>query len=74
MSFILTILSALTSSLDIAWFFNQLFGASSGTGFFQNIAVNENSWERMASTAVLTVIIFSGDVLLVSRLQSKLKK
>jgi hypothetical protein len=64
LSFVLTILSALASSLDIAWFFNQVFGASSGIGFFEN--VNTRSWERIASTEVWAVVIFLGDFLLVS--------
>jgi ABC-type sugar transport system permease subunit len=64
LSFTLTILSALASSLDIAWFFNQVFGASSAIGFFENMGIM--SWDRIASTEAWGAVIFLGDFLLVS--------
>ena len=65
-SFLISVLSALTASLDVVWIFDQLFGATSGIGFFQNLMTNAESWERFLSSAAMAVVIFVGDLLLVS--------
>lgn len=72
MSFLLTAFSTLASSLDIAWFFNQVFGATSGAAAFRMMMRNDRRWERILSTSSFVVIIFLGGVMMVSRLYNAL--
>ena len=65
LSFVLTGLMALTASLDAAWIFNRIFGATSGSGFSRNFSQNVRVWERYLSLGSVTAVILIGDALLV---------
>ena len=65
-SFLITVLSALSASLDCFWIFRCLFEATSAMGFYDTTDKYARSWERLASVACFTVVIFIGDGLLVS--------
>jgi hypothetical protein len=65
LSFILTGLMGLTASLDAAWIFHRIFGATSGLGFSRNFAQNVRVWERYLSMGSVTAVILIGDALLV---------
>lgn len=65
-SFLITTLSALSASLDCFWIFRCLFEATSAMGFYDTTDKYARSWERLASVACFTVVIFIGDGLLVS--------
>ncbi|KAJ2936630.1 hypothetical protein H1R20_g455, partial [Candolleomyces eurysporus] len=67
LSFVLTGLMALPASLDAAWIFNRLFGATSGLGFRHSINENVQVWERYLSLGSATAMILIGDALLIYR-------
>ncbi|RXW13604.1 hypothetical protein EST38_g12252 [Candolleomyces aberdarensis] len=65
-SFIITILTALSASLDGVWIFQHLFQATSGESFYDALlADDDSSWGRVLSLVAFTVVIFIGDALLV---------
>lgn len=65
-SFVITILVTLNGSLETAWFFQQIFTASSGLKFVANVNKNSGAWTRMADLSSIALIMFLGDALLVS--------
>ncbi|RXW18592.1 hypothetical protein EST38_g7264 [Candolleomyces aberdarensis] len=66
-SFVITILSAFTTSLDIAGYFQVLFQSTSPGHWGELIVGYSQDWEHLVSTAGNGVIILLGDALLVYR-------
>ena len=67
-SFFITIFSALTGALDVAWMFQVIFKTTSGSEFFDIATELIGTWDRYVSGIALGFVIFLGDVLLVSYL------
>lgn len=65
-SFLITALRALTSSLDMAWHFQQLFTATSTMEYFQLMMMNGRDWHRILSDVSMNVVVLLGEALLVS--------
>ncbi|RXW18366.1 hypothetical protein EST38_g7494 [Candolleomyces aberdarensis] len=66
-SMALTVLLCLTASLEMAWYFQNLFGATSGIGFAQIASKNASTWVRILSSGTSSLLILIGDALLVFR-------
>ncbi|KAJ2917085.1 hypothetical protein MD484_g3325, partial [Candolleomyces efflorescens] len=66
LSFLITVFSALTGALDIAWLFQVLLKATTGSQYFDVATEYLSTWDRYVSGIGLSFVIFLGDVLLVS--------
>ncbi|KAJ2936544.1 hypothetical protein H1R20_g548, partial [Candolleomyces eurysporus] len=60
----LTVLLCLTASLEMAWYFQNLFEATSGIGFAQIASKNASTWVRILSSGTSSLLILIGDALL----------
>ena len=74
LSFVITIFTALSGSLDAVWIFQHLFRASSGESFYDALLEDvDSSWGRILSLAAFTVVIIIGDALLVRAFHPSLR-
>ena len=64
-SFIITVLSSLSASLDIVTYFQALFKSTSGRHWAQIMAEQSDSWGYILSVATVGCLILFGDALLV---------
>jgi hypothetical protein len=65
-SFLITVLSAFTASLDMAALFKLLFDATSPLDHMKLLSIYSSSWSAYVSNAGLGILVWIGDALLVS--------
>jgi hypothetical protein len=64
-SFTITMLAALSASIDVALYFQVLLQSSSGRRLIQIMQSSEGEWERTLSIAAMGCILLVADTLLV---------
>ena len=57
LTMVMTTLLCITVSLEMAWYFQNLFGASSGIGFAQMASKNASTWVRVLSSGISSLLI-----------------
>jgi hypothetical protein len=68
-SFMITVLSALTASLDMAQSFQMLFNSTSATHWQELMRANLENWKNLTGYAALGLVTFIGNTLLVSAVE-----
>ena len=65
-SFVITILSTLSASLDMSSYFQVLFQSTSGRHWQKLFAESDSKWDTQVSFAAMGCLLLIGDALLVS--------
>ncbi|KAJ2923528.1 hypothetical protein H1R20_g13566, partial [Candolleomyces eurysporus] len=66
-SFIITCLSALTASLDMADYFQVLFASTSPSHWVEVMMLSAEQWKPILSRTILVILVWIGDALMVYR-------
>jgi hypothetical protein len=65
-SFVITCLSAFAASLDMSSYFQVLFNSTSPSHWRELLVTNFSNWKSLTSNTVLGIVVWIGDVFLVS--------